>query len=121
LLSAAGLMIASFFRLPDVNLGVDPANLLTMQTTQSFDKYPVPRIAGALVGSRAKVTVLVANSTASIISSWLLYCSRSLSSFPIIGSKLFISFLAPKPTLFLNVVGVGDRGAVGGRTSLRDD
>lgn len=43
LLIAAGLMITSFFRLREVNLGLDPANVLTVRTTLTFDKYPVPR------------------------------------------------------------------------------
>jgi putative ABC transport system permease protein len=43
LLIAAGLMITSFFRLREVNLGLDPANVLTVRTTLTFDKYPVVR------------------------------------------------------------------------------
>jgi hypothetical protein len=33
LLIGAGLMIRSFFRLREVNIGLDPRNVLTMQTT----------------------------------------------------------------------------------------
>src|ERR1039458_3114957 len=43
LLIGAGLMITSFFRLREVNLGLDSRDVLTMQTTLTFNKYPVPR------------------------------------------------------------------------------
>jgi putative ABC transport system permease protein len=43
LLIGAGLMIRSFFRLREVNIGLDPLNVLTMNTTLTVDRYPVPR------------------------------------------------------------------------------
>jgi len=43
LLIGAGLMLQSFFRLREVNLGLDPRNVLTMRTTLTFDRYPVSR------------------------------------------------------------------------------
>jgi putative ABC transport system permease protein len=43
LLIGAGLMIRSFFRLREVNFGLDPRNVLTMRTTLTFSRYPVPR------------------------------------------------------------------------------
>jgi len=43
LLIGAGLMIRSFFRLQEVNIGLDPLNVLTMNTTLTVDRYPVPR------------------------------------------------------------------------------
>ena len=43
LLIGAGLMIRSFFRLREVNLGLDPLNVLTMNTTLTVDRYPAPR------------------------------------------------------------------------------
>jgi len=43
LLIGAGLMIRSFFRLHEVNIGVDPLNVLTMNTTLAVNRYPVPR------------------------------------------------------------------------------
>jgi putative ABC transport system permease protein len=43
LLIGASLMIRSFFRLQEVNLGLDPLNVLTMNTTLTVDRYPAPR------------------------------------------------------------------------------
>jgi predicted permease len=43
LLISAGLMIRSFFRLREMNLGLDPLNVLTVRTTLTVDRYPVPR------------------------------------------------------------------------------
>ncbi|MGP0018134.1 MAG: ABC transporter permease [Candidatus Sulfotelmatobacter sp.] len=43
LLIGASLMIRSFFRLQEVNIGLDPLNVLTMNTTLTVDRYPVPR------------------------------------------------------------------------------
>jgi putative ABC transport system permease protein len=43
LLIGASLMIRSFFRLQEVNIGLDPVNVLTMNTTLTVDRYPVPR------------------------------------------------------------------------------
>jgi putative ABC transport system permease protein len=43
LLIGAGLMIRSFFRLREVNIGLNPTNVLTMRTTLTYDRYPVPR------------------------------------------------------------------------------
>jgi putative ABC transport system permease protein len=43
LLIGAGLMIRSFFRLREVDVGLDPRNVLTMRTTLTFSGYPVPR------------------------------------------------------------------------------
>src|SRR5580658_2197687 len=43
LLIGANLMIRSFFRLQEVNLGLDPLNVLTMNTTLTVDRYPAPR------------------------------------------------------------------------------
>jgi putative ABC transport system permease protein len=43
LLIGASLMIRSFFRLQQVNIGLDPLNVLTMDTTLTVDRYPVPR------------------------------------------------------------------------------
>jgi putative ABC transport system permease protein len=43
LLIGAGLMIRSFFRLREVNIGLDPLNVLTMNTTLTVNRYPVPR------------------------------------------------------------------------------
>ncbi len=43
LLIGASLMIRSFFRLQEVNIGLDPLNLLTMNTTLTVDRYPAPR------------------------------------------------------------------------------
>jgi putative ABC transport system permease protein len=43
LLIGASLMLQSFFRLREVNLGLDPRNVLTMRTTLPIDQYPVPR------------------------------------------------------------------------------
>jgi putative ABC transport system permease protein len=43
LLIGAGLMIRSFFRLQEVNIGLDPLNVLTMNTTLTVDRYPAPR------------------------------------------------------------------------------
>ena len=43
LLIGASLMIRSFFRLQEVNIGLDPLNVLTMNTTLTVDRYPAPR------------------------------------------------------------------------------
>jgi putative ABC transport system permease protein len=43
LLIGASLMIRSFFRLQEVNIGLDPRNVLTMNTTLTVDRYPPPR------------------------------------------------------------------------------
>jgi putative ABC transport system permease protein len=43
LLIGSGLMIRSFFRLREVNIGLDPLNVLTVNTTLTVDRYPVPR------------------------------------------------------------------------------
>lgn len=43
LLIGASLMIRSFFRLQGVNIGLDPLNVLTMNTTLTVDRYPAPR------------------------------------------------------------------------------
>jgi putative ABC transport system permease protein len=43
LLIGASLMIRSFFRLQEVNIGLDPTDVLTMRTTLTFDRYPRPR------------------------------------------------------------------------------
>lgn len=43
LLIGAGLMIRSFFRLREVNIGLDQLNVLTMNTTLTVNRYPVPR------------------------------------------------------------------------------
>jgi putative ABC transport system permease protein len=43
LLIGASLMIRSFFRLQEVNIGLDPRNVLTMNTTLTVDRYPAPR------------------------------------------------------------------------------
>jgi putative ABC transport system permease protein len=43
LLIGASLMIRSFFRLQEVNVGFDPLNILTMNTTLTVDRYPAPR------------------------------------------------------------------------------
>jgi putative ABC transport system permease protein len=43
LLIGASLMIRSFFRLQEVNIGLDPLNVLTMNTTLTVDRYPPPR------------------------------------------------------------------------------
>jgi putative ABC transport system permease protein len=43
LLIGASLMIRSFFRLQEVNIGIDPRNVLTMDTTLTADRYPPPR------------------------------------------------------------------------------
>ena len=43
LLIGAGLMIRSFFRLREVNIGLNPRNVLTTQTTLTSSRYPVPR------------------------------------------------------------------------------
>jgi putative ABC transport system permease protein len=43
LLIGASLMIRSFFRLQEVNIGLDPLNVLTMDTTLTVDRYPPPR------------------------------------------------------------------------------
>jgi putative ABC transport system permease protein len=43
LLIGASLMIRSFLRLQEVNLGLDPRNVLTMNTTLTVDRYPAPR------------------------------------------------------------------------------
>jgi putative ABC transport system permease protein len=43
LLIGAGLMIRSFFRLREVDIGLNPTNVLTMRTTLTYDRYLVPR------------------------------------------------------------------------------
>jgi putative ABC transport system permease protein len=43
LLIGASLMIRSFFRLQEVNIGLDPLNVITMNTTLTVDRYPPPR------------------------------------------------------------------------------
>jgi putative ABC transport system permease protein len=43
LLIGASLMIRSSFRLQEVNIGLDPRNVLTMDTTLTVDRYPAPR------------------------------------------------------------------------------
>jgi putative ABC transport system permease protein len=43
LLIGASLMIRSSFRLQEVNIGLDPLNVLTMNTTLTVDRYPAPR------------------------------------------------------------------------------
>jgi putative ABC transport system permease protein len=43
LLIGASLMIRSSFRLQEVNIGLDPLNVLTMDTTLTVDRYPAPR------------------------------------------------------------------------------
>jgi hypothetical protein len=43
LLIGASLMTRSFFRLQEVNIGLDPLNVLTMNTTLTVDRYPAPR------------------------------------------------------------------------------
>lgn len=43
LLIGASLMIRSFFRLREVNIGLDPRNVLTMQTSLTYARYPLPR------------------------------------------------------------------------------
>jgi len=43
LLIGASLMIRSFFRLQEVNIGLDPLNVLTMNTTLTVDRYPAAR------------------------------------------------------------------------------
>jgi putative ABC transport system permease protein len=43
LLIGAGLMIRSFFRLQEVNIGLDPLNVLTVNTTLTVDRYQAPR------------------------------------------------------------------------------
>jgi putative ABC transport system permease protein len=43
LLIGAGLMIRSFLRLREMNLGLDPQNILTMNTTLTVNRYPVAR------------------------------------------------------------------------------
>jgi putative ABC transport system permease protein len=43
LLIGASLMIRSFFRLQEVNIGLDPLNVLTLNTTLAVDRYPAPR------------------------------------------------------------------------------
>jgi putative ABC transport system permease protein len=43
LLIGASLMIRSFFRLQEVNIGLDPQNVLTMNSTLTVDRYPPPR------------------------------------------------------------------------------
>jgi putative ABC transport system permease protein len=43
LLIGASLMIRSFVRLQEVNIGLNPTNVLTMRTTLTYDRYPAPR------------------------------------------------------------------------------
>ncbi len=55
LLAGGGLLIQSFQRLQRIDLGFRPDNLLTLQTTLSSTKYPVPLCGRSLAQSHSAV------------------------------------------------------------------